>query len=181
MEHQVIHIFGASGSGTTTLGGAIASKWGFAHLDTDDYYWLPTDPPYSAKRAIPERIAMLRAAIANQGDCVLTGSLCGWGDELIPLFTSVVFVKTDSETRLARLRERELNKLGTRILPGGDMYEEHEAFLAWAARYDTAGMDQRSLARHEQWLKGLACPVVRVDGSAPVEESLLLIQSAMLR
>ncbi len=179
MERQVIHIFGASGSGTTTLGGAIHDQWGYAHLDTDDYYWLPTDPPYAAKRAIPERLAMLRSAIASQGDCVLTGSLCGWGDELISLFTLVVFVKTNSKTRLARLRERELKKLGTRILSGGDMYEEHEAFIAWAARYDSAGMDQRSLARHEQWLKGLACPVVQVDGSAPVEENLRMIQSAI--
>ena len=41
-----IHITGASGFGVSTLGGALAARLGCAHLDTDDFYWLPTDPPY---------------------------------------------------------------------------------------------------------------------------------------
>jgi hypothetical protein len=41
-----IHIFGASGSGTTTLGAAIADRYGYAHLDVDQYFWMPTDPPF---------------------------------------------------------------------------------------------------------------------------------------
>ena len=31
-----IHILGASGSGTTTLGKEISEKWGHTHLDSDD-------------------------------------------------------------------------------------------------------------------------------------------------
>ena len=41
---NVIHIFGAAGSGTTTLGSKISSKLGYKHMDTDDYYWIPTKP-----------------------------------------------------------------------------------------------------------------------------------------
>ncbi|BDD11489.1 hypothetical protein FUAX_39210 (plasmid) [Fulvitalea axinellae] len=40
-----ILIFGASGSGTTTLGKEIAKRAKFTHLDADDYYWKPTNPP----------------------------------------------------------------------------------------------------------------------------------------
>ena len=44
MIHR-IHILGASGSGTTTLGRALAARLQCPHFDTDDCFWLPTDPP----------------------------------------------------------------------------------------------------------------------------------------
>jgi len=47
---MLILITGASGSGTSTLGAALAKELGIAHLDADDYYWLPTTPPFTAKR-----------------------------------------------------------------------------------------------------------------------------------
>ena len=44
MAKNLIHIFGASGSGTTTLAEKTSRELGYFHLDTDDYFWLPTDP-----------------------------------------------------------------------------------------------------------------------------------------
>jgi Shikimate kinase len=44
MIHR-IHILGASGSGTTTLGRALAERLQYPHFDTDDSFWVPTDPP----------------------------------------------------------------------------------------------------------------------------------------
>ena len=41
-----IHILGASGSGTSTLAKAISLRHGHRFLDTDDFYWKPTDPPF---------------------------------------------------------------------------------------------------------------------------------------
>ena len=38
MQKQVIHIFGASGAGTSTLGMYISKKMGYYFMDTDDYY-----------------------------------------------------------------------------------------------------------------------------------------------
>ena len=35
---NVIHIFGASGSGTTTLGKKISEELGYSFMDTDDYF-----------------------------------------------------------------------------------------------------------------------------------------------
>lgn len=40
---NVIHIFGAAGSGTTTLGMKICQELGYKLMDTDDYFWLPTE------------------------------------------------------------------------------------------------------------------------------------------
>jgi adenylate kinase family enzyme len=48
MRH--VHILGASGSGATTLGAALAQRLGFTHLDSDDFFWIKTDPPYVTPR-----------------------------------------------------------------------------------------------------------------------------------
>ena len=53
---QVIHIYGASGSGTSTLGRNISEKLGYFFMDTDDYFWEQTDPPYTKKRNLSTRI-----------------------------------------------------------------------------------------------------------------------------
>ncbi|MEM6738348.1 MAG: shikimate kinase [Bacteroidota bacterium] len=34
-----IHIFGASGSGVTTIGKALSKELDLSYFDTDDYYW----------------------------------------------------------------------------------------------------------------------------------------------
>ena len=65
---------------------------------------------------------------------------------------------------MARLRERERARYGARIDSGGDMAAQSEAFLAWAADYDSERLDMRTYARHERWLALLPCPVLRLDG-----------------
>lgn len=58
-----IHILGASGSGTSTLGRLIETEYGFVHLDTDDYYWLSTNPPFTTPRERTEHIKLLKEDI----------------------------------------------------------------------------------------------------------------------
>ena len=179
-SRPVIHLFGASGSGTTTLGRALAERLGYVHLDTDDYFWLPTDPQFTAKRPIPERLAMMNADIdAAEKGAVISGSLTGWGDPLIPRFTLAVRVVTDTATRLERLRQREYARFGERIREGGDMHAEHEAFLAWAARYDAGDVNMRSKACHDAWQEALPCRVITVDGTAPLESSVSRVLQAL--
>ncbi|HIP76906.1 MAG TPA: adenylate kinase, partial [Kiloniellaceae bacterium] len=54
-----LHITGASGSGTSTLGRALSEHLGIAQFDTDDFYWQPSDPPYTVKRSAEERLRLL--------------------------------------------------------------------------------------------------------------------------
>lgn len=173
MQPARIHILGASGSGTTTLGDALAARLGVPFHDTDRFYWLPTEPPFRQKRDIPERCRLLRAALSQTESWVLSGSLCSWGAEFVPDFTTVVFVELDSAIRMARLRERELGRYGAeRIQPGGDMHEAHVAFMTWAAQYEEGDFSGRSRAIHEQWLAELPanCRVTRVRSERAVEE-----------
>ena len=172
MPPKIIHIFGASGSGTTTLAKEISARFGYFHMDTDDYFWMPTDPMFTAKRDKAERLALMKKDIENHEKIVISGSLCDWGDALIPYFDLAIRVVTDTETRLARLKEREYRRFGERIRKGGDMYDEHMKFLSWASKYDTADASMRSKAKHDQWQTLLSCPVITVDGTADIETIL---------
>lgn len=125
-------------------------------------------------RSLPreECVRRMRAVVAENPKCVISGSLCGWGDVFIPWFDLVVFIDTPTEVRIEWLEERENKRFGERIRPGGDMYDNHIEFIEWAKTYDTAGTDQRSRALHEEWFKLLSCPLVRLDGTKPVDELL---------
>jgi adenylate kinase family enzyme len=169
-----IHITGASGSGVSTLGSALAARLGCTHLDTDDFYWMPTDPPFQSSRQIPERLRLLHAAFEGAAEgWVLSGSLDGWGDPLIPLFERVIFLSAATEVRLPRLAERERRRFGPAVDPGGALHQEHQDFLAYATAYDTGvfttALTGRHRARHEAWLQRLPCPFLRLDGALPTE------------
>jgi adenylate kinase family enzyme len=165
-----IHIFGAAGSGTTTLGKTLAGHLRIPHLDTDDYFREETDIPYTVKREPEKRVELLKPDLEKQPSWVLSGSLCGWGDFAIPLFTMAVFLWIPEELRLARLKEREISAFGqAALLPGGWFHKNHVNFMEWAAQYDTAGTDMRSRALHEEWMKGLPCRLVRFEQPLDVE------------
>lgn len=175
-----IHIFGASGSGTTSLASALAARHGHRHLDVDDFYWLPTDLPYREPRPRDARLALLRPAVAESPRWVLSGSLCGWGDSLISEFELVIFLVVPREVRLARLRARERERYGAEALaPGGVLYHAHVEFLHWAGRYDVGGVEIRSRALHEAWLAGVPDPLLRLDGNRTVGEQLAHIDAAV--
>jgi len=179
-----IHILGASGSGTTTLGKALAQRLTLRHFDTDDYFWRPTAPPFQHKLRRAERQALLEADLGRHHGrhhgWVLSGSLCGWGDMFIPLFDLVVFLWVPREIRLSRLRERERERYGDEAIAlGGPLYDETNRFLAWAAAYDDGGLEIRSRQLHEEWLRRIPCPVLRLMGAEPTGAQLAEITKAL--
>ena len=169
MVGRRVHVFGASGSGTTTLGRRLAAAIGARHLDTAAYYWIATDPPFTTKRAPAARIAAIERDVADGADWVLSGSISNWGDPLLARFTLAVFLHLDPEVRMARLAERERARYGPRILPGGDLHAHHLDFMDWARSYDHARAPLRSLDLHERWMARLACPVLRLDAEQTVD------------
>ena len=171
MKFNIIHIVGASGAGTSTLGQALEREYGYKWLDTDGYFWQKTDPPFVKSLPHEERVKLMSAAIGEYPKCVISGSLCGWGDVFIPKFDLVVFIDTPTDIRIERLEKREAERFGERIREGGDMYENHIDFIEWAKGYDKSA-DGRCRKVHEEWLKLLNCPLVRVDGTKPIDELL---------
>ena len=156
MRTRRIHIVGASGAGVTTLGRALADVMACPHHDTDDYFWLPTTPPYRDRRPVADRLRLMREMFMERPNWVLSGSLDDWGHAVIPLFDLVVFVYVPTPMRLRRLWDRETRR--------GFVDDE---FIEWASHYDDGTREGRNLPRHEAWLQTMHCPVLRLDGMLP--------------
>lgn len=178
---QVIHIFGASGSGTSTLGKKICDELGYFFMDTDDYFWDPAYPEYTVKRSFEERLRLMKEDIGKHDKIVISGSLVDWGDELIPLFTLAIRLVTDTDVRIERLRAREKEKFGDRLLPGGDYYENHKEFIEWASSYDTGDVNMRSKAKHDEWQKLLPCKRIVLDGASDLDENFQFVKRELDR
>ena len=179
MPKNIIHIFGASGSGTTTLGKKICSELGYEHLDSDDYLWLPTDPKYTTKRDPMERVSLIKKDIMSADNVVISGSLVGWGDELIPQFTLAIRLVTPTDVRIDRLLKREREEFGQRIDVGGDMHLNHKDFIEWAKSYDTGDINIRSKAMHDNWQKLLKCKLIELNGTDDLNVNLAIIKNAL--
>ncbi len=171
MDHR-IQIFGASGSGTTTLAGSLGLALGCPHFDADDYFWKKTLLPYSQERSEEERVRILKTDLASANSWTLSGSVIDWGEQFLSSFTHIVFLYLDTDTRLNRLKLREKAKFFGRIDSGGDMHLQHMKFLNWAAQYDFAGMEMKSRVLHESWLRMAPCPIIRIDGNETTENQV---------
>ena len=176
---NVIHIFGASGSGTTTLGKKISEELGYKLMDTDDYFWMPTQPKFTLKRPCEERVELMIRDIKSAENVVISGSLADWGDVLIPRFTLAVRIAMDPSVRIARLIQREKERFGSRIEPGGDMHQQHIDFIEWAKSYDTGGVHMRSKAKHDEWQKLLLCECLHLDGGNTIEHNFEIVKQKL--
>jgi len=171
MKTRRIHVTGASGAGVTTLGRALAEALALPHHDTDDYLWVPTTPPYRELREATDRLRLMHEMFLPRADWILSGGLDGWGNAVVMNFDLVIFLTTPRDIRMQRLRAREATHFGADVVaPGGWRHEETESFIDWASHYEDGTREGRSLARHEDWLATLPCPVLRLDGTRPIAD-----------
>lgn len=173
-----IYITGASCAGVTTLGQNLATQLGVRHADVDDYFWMPTNPPFTTKRPAGERVPLIQQALGDD-DWVLTGSCMVWGDALLAQVDLTVFVVTPTPIRLERLAAREKARFGDRIAPGGDMHSIHLTFREWASQYDNPDFSGRNRAWHERWLSGQTSPVLQIDGANSAETMVEEVTQAL--
>ncbi len=173
---NIIHIYGASGSGTTTLGKRLSEVLGYKFMDTDDYYWMPTNPKFTTKRDVNERIELMQNDIESADNVVISGSLTGWGDVFIPYFTLVIRLKTATDLRIQRIKIREREHFGRRIDKGGDMYLNHLDFIEYAKSYDNGDVSIRSKACHDKWEKLLQCKQIILNGADDLNKNIEIIK-----
>ena len=176
MAYKRIHITGASGSGTTALGRVLAERLDLVHLDTDDYFWIPTDPPYQDIRETSERQNLLSQDMLKYSKWISTGSLCGWGDFALEFFDLMIFLFVPQEIRIKRLLEREKTRCPESFIEGTLRNSQFNEFIDWAKKYDNGGMEVRSLYMHKQWLDKLNCPVLQIEGDLSVAESIKRVE-----
>lgn len=168
---MLVLITGASGSGTTTLARAVAQELDWQFLDADDFFWLPTNPPFREKRDRDLRISMILASASQTKNAVISGSVVAWGAKLEDAFSLIVFLTLSASIRVERLRRREIAQLG----------HADETFLEWASQYDEGHLPGRNRQMHEEWLSGRTCPILRIDGDLTVDDRAARVREAILR
>ncbi len=169
-----ILIMGAAGAGSTTLGKTLAKTHQWSHFESDEYYWMPTNPPFTNKRPPALRVQQLYTDLNKQENWIISGVLCGWGNFIIPHLTHVIFLYADWPTRLRRIKQREQLLFGDRILKDGDMFKHHLAFMQWASLYDSSSPVSRTKKKHLDWLAALPHRVQVTTLNAGVEPDVLL-------
>ena len=175
-----VGILGASGTGKTTLARALAEALRVPAYDSDDYYHEPTDPPYRVQRSPEARCALLERDLGTSDQWVLSGGAAAWVPRPRLDFTHLVFLYVPPRERLERLRLRERRLYGSRIDPGGDMADDHRAFLDWTRGYDDGTAEgTNTLAIHEALLASATCPVLRLHGTETVAENLARLLAAL--
>lgn len=162
MRRCRLHVLGASGSGTTTLARALANHWSVPHADADDYFWVPSAPPYVERRPEADRLGLMHEVFVPREAWVLSGSMVGWGESVVDQCDAIVFLTLDPAERLRRLEAREVHRRA------GASFDEEAwaAFLEWARGYDDPTFGGRSRAVHEEWLAERDQPLLRLDSAA---------------
>jgi adenylate kinase family enzyme len=159
-----ILVFGASGSGTTTLGKEIGKRTDFVHLDADDYYWKQTENPFTEKVPLNERNEKIKNDFLSSENVIISGSMVSWGEEWETSFDLVIFIHLNNDIRMERLKKREFERYGEELLVNEKRKLDYQAFIEWANQYENPDFKGRSLKVHNEWIKKLNCKVLRIDG-----------------
>ncbi len=166
-------ICGLNGAGKSTMGKALAKELGVCFIDIEDLYFPKTDPhyTYASPRARKDVEQLLHGEIKAHKDFVLASVKGDYGENIRPFFRYAVWIDVPKDIRLQRVKERSFQKFGSRMLSGGDLYEQEEKFFHF--------VKSRDENTAEEWVQTLGCPVLRVDGTKPVKENVRFIIARM--
>ena len=168
-----IIVCGLNGSGKSTLGVALSEKLGFHFIDLENLYFPKNDPndPFSSPRSEEEVGKLLADEIKVHENFVFAAVRGNYGKDFRLFYQLAVLIEVPKEIRMQRIRNRSFQKFGSRMLPGGDLYEREEAF------FKMVGSRQEDYA--ENWLESVDCPVIRIDGTRSIEENVTFISGQL--
>lgn len=160
-----IQICGLNGCGKRTHGKALADRIGFYYIDNENLYFSrsSTDEPYINPKSRQEVELLLAEEIRKHPDFVFAAVKGDYGKDIDLLYDYVVLIEVPKSVRMQRIRNRSFQKFGNRILNGGDLFSQEEAFFQMA--------ESRQDDYVKAWLKTVKCPIIRVDGTRPIEEN----------
>ena len=179
-----IAIIGLNGAGKSTLAHVLAKKLHYFEIDVEDYYFPEQRSsrinalegkssadvsfiPYLSPKAKSEVEFAIRKDINCNPQFVLSGVSLNWSESILSQIDIVFYLHVPLNERLQRIRSREAQRFGSRILPGGDMYDQHIEFLN--------KVENRSEQEITRSLENLSCPVVNVEKLLPLRNDTLVI------
>ncbi len=166
-----IQLIGASGSGKSTLAAKLARELKLPLLSGDRYLWA--DDTFTRNHPVEERRKMLLEDMKHTS-FIFDGAVDSWCDDIGIDPDLLIFLRMDDQKRLKRLYDREYERFGSRILEGGDLYENSQEFLAWAASYETdTAVKGNCLGVHLRLVREAKCRTVTIDAALPEDEVLM--------
>ncbi len=183
-----IAIVGLNGSGKSTLGHALAKELSYYEIDVEDYYFPEQkesrraaldgeygdsldylgDMPYSVSRTNEEVEEGIAKDIAAHPRYILTGVTINWSEEILSTIKKVFWLKTGTDERVRRVKDREEKRWGDRVAEGGDMYEQQKSFRDLIAGF-TDEKVKDSIGK-------INCGVIELDGTLPVHRNVEIIK-----
>jgi len=161
-----IHLFGAAGSGVTTLGTHLAGQLGVPYYDSDSFFWETSAIPFTVRREPALRNQLMLESLATSDKWIMGGSVFQWGLDLT--FDLAVFLWIPPDIRLQRIRAREYQRYGNSIYT--HRKSQYEEFIDWCAGYDDNTAHGRTLQAHENWMRTLSYPLLQLRGDLSVEQ-----------
>lgn len=168
-----IIICGLNGTGKSTLGKTLAEKLHFHFIDIENLYFPKTNPNYiySSPRTREDVAERLLCEIRTHENFVLASVKGDYGEALYSFFQCAILLDVPRDIRLQRVKDRSFQKFGNRMLFGGDLFEQEEKFFRL--------VESRNEDTVEEWVKSLKCPVIRIDGTKPIDENTDFIIALM--
>ena len=164
-----IQICGLNGSGKSTLGRALAEKIGFYFIDDENLYFSRSNPnePYTNPKPRHEVEQLLMNEVKNHPDFVFAAVKGDYEKDIVSMYDYVIMLEVPQSVRSQRVRNRSFKKFGSRMLMGGDLYNQEEAFFQM--------VESRQCSYVENWLQTVKCPIIRVDGTKSIDENVKYI------
>lgn len=168
-----IQICGLNGCGKSTLGRALANKIGFHFIDIETLFFpnSNSDDSYQNPKSREKVEKLLAEEMQQHHNFVFAAVKGNYGKNIVALYDYVIMIEVPKNIRSQRIRTRSFQKFGNRMLPGGDLHMQEEAFFQMA--------ESRPNEYIEDWLQALNCPILRVDGTKPIADNLAIIIQAM--
>lgn len=182
-----IAIMGLNGCGKSTLAHALSKALGFYEMDVEDYYFPEQKHsrqavlehqrdvkceykgalPYSEPRSKSEVQEMIRSDIAKHPQFVISGVTVNWDEDILAAIDIAFILDVSTDERVKRVQHREEVRFGSRVLPGGDMYEQQKQFRDMIGNITTEKVEESA--------KKLHCKKVRLDGTKSVDENVSVV------
>ena len=170
MQSRGCLVFGPGGSGKSTIAKVLADRMGVKHIDIDECAYNED------RRELRPREEMMTALLKELEESdyfIVEGAQYFVPEVFADILDVAIFVDTPTQERVRRMENRYLERHG--VANVADLHEQDKQVLEDAATYDREEepfVSPRSRATDEAILQSLSCPVARIDGMRPVEESV---------
>ena len=187
-----IAIMGLNGCGKSTLAHALGKKIGFYEMDVEDYYFpeqkysrqailenrhdveckYKGKIPYSVPRTKNEVHKMIREDIEKHPQFIISGVTMNWEENILSAIDVVFILEVPTDERVKRVRQREEIRFGSRVMFGGDMYEQQMEFRDMIAN--------RSSQLVKESADKIQCKKVKLDGTKSIDENVGIVLSVLV-